>query len=310
MHNYCSAVSKDYIHRWLILYNSLKKYDNDFRFFTVCHNNEVKTLLELMALERVVLITIEQIEQLDPELASVKASRNNKEYSWTSKGSILLYLFKNYRELNHILWLDSDIVFYSSPEPIFRQLRECSVLLTKEGFIEKHMDLNNIYGIFNTGLMGFNRNANAMKCLNTFRKKCIDWCYDTVEPGRWSDQMYVNYWPWLYNDIKVIDDFGINANAWNIQDKSIHSNGGDLYINQNKLVFYHYSGFRFNNFNEFDLCCYIDLPQSVIKLLYVPYVNSYQNMIHTVNKYINNFYNGMNYKELKYMNYYKAGGSI
>lgn len=291
-----------------MLYNSLNKYDTDFQFFFICQSKDAKSLLELMRLEKAVILDIEQVEKQDSELAIVKATRNNKEYSWTSKGSILLYLFNNYPELDHLLWLDSDIIFYSSPEPIFNQLNNCSVLLTKERFPEKYMDLNNIYGIFNTGLMGFKKNANSLKYLQTFRWKCIDWCYDRVEPGKWSDQMYINYWPWLYQDIKVIEDIGINVTGWNVQEKSVHKIDNEIYINSNKLIFFHFSGFRYNNYNEYDLCCYIHLPKDAIRLIYIPYVTAYRKTIQTVNSYINHFYNGLNYKEMKYMNYYCAGG--
>jgi hypothetical protein len=308
-HYYCTVLSKGYIHKGLILYNSLKKHDQDFKFFFVCMDDEVKSLLERMALDRVILITMRQIEAKDQELAAIKATRNDKEYIWSSKGSVFLYLFNNYPMLKHIVWLDGDTEFYSDPEPIFNELRKCSILLTKERFVEANRGLNDIYGIFNTGLMGFNKNRNAINCIMWFRKKCIEWCYDRVEQGKWSDQMYVNNWPVMFNDVRVMEDIGINVTAWNIQGASVNKLDTDIYIDGKKLVFYHYSGLKFMNYNEFDLCSYIDLPKDVKELIYKPYIERYQKTINYVNGFIDNFYNGLYYKEYKYCNYYLSGGN-
>jgi hypothetical protein len=273
-------------------------------------DDEVKSLLKSMALERVILITMKQIEAQDPELAAIKATRNDKEYIWSTKGSVFLYLFRNYPKLNHIVWLDGDTKFYADPEPIFNELSKCSILLTKERFVEANSGLNDIYGIFNTGLMGFNKNSNAINCIKWFRKKCIEWCFDRVELGKWSDQMYVNNWPMMFKDIRVIKDIGINVTAWNIQGTEVSLLANDIYINGEKLVFYHYSGLKFMNYSEFDLCSYIELPKDVKELIYKPYIEKYQNMINYVNGFIDNFYNGLNYMEYKYCNYYGSGGKV
>jgi hypothetical protein len=271
-------------------------------------DDEVESLLKRMTLDRAILITMKHIEAQDPELAAIKAVRNDKEYIWSSKGSVLLYLFRNYPKLNHIVWLDGDIEFYANPEPIFTELGKCSILLTKERFVEAYSELNNIYGIFNTGLMGFKKNSHTINCLKWFRKKCIEWCYDKVEPGKWSDQMYVNNWPVMFYDVRVMKHIGINVTAWNIQGARVSKQEDEIYINGEKLIFYHYSGLKFINYNEFDLCSYIDLPKDVKELIYMPYIEKYQNMIDQVNGYVDNFYNGLHYKEYKYCNYYKLGG--
>jgi predicted transcriptional regulator len=112
-HNYCSIFSKDYIYKGLVLYNSLIKYDQDFHLFFICINDEVRNLLERMQLNNVTLINMKDIENQDRELANIKNTRNDKEYIWTSKASVLLYLLNNYPEIDHIVWLDGDTAFLS-----------------------------------------------------------------------------------------------------------------------------------------------------------------------------------------------------
>lgn len=275
-----------------MLYNSIKKYDMDFKMFFICMQDEVKDLLEKILQEKAVLISIKAVEAQDRELASVKAGRNEKEYAWTSKASIFLYLFNNYSELDHILWLDSDIIFYSSPEPIFSELGLCSVLLTRERFKGNNIKLNNVYGIYNTGLMGLRRDRNAVGFINWYRRKCIEWCYDKVKKGKWSDQMHLNKIHVNPGWIGVSKNTEMNVTPWNIQGCIVKKLADDIYVDGKKLIFYHYSGFKPLNAEEFELCSYIELQEDVVRLLYVPYVNSYKQMIIYVNKFKNDLFKG------------------
>lgn len=308
MHYYCTIVSKDYLYKGLILYNSLKKYDKDFKMYFICMQDEVKDLLGKIIHDNAVFILIKDVELWDTALASVKPGRSEKEYAWTSKASIFLYLFSTFEELNHILWLDSDIMFFSDPQPIFSELKLCSILLTKEGFKGINKKLENVYGVFNTGLVGFNRNEYSIKRIELLRNKCIEWCYDWILPGKWSDQMYLNQWSKRFRGVRVVKNIGINATAWNIQGCIARKAGNEIYLDDTELVFYHYSGFRCYNKNEFDLCCYIEIPEEVKTHIYMPYVENYRETIEFIDSYDKNIYKENSMEEIKFFNYYNTGG--
>ncbi|MGE5630417.1 MAG: glycosyltransferase [Caulobacteraceae bacterium] len=308
MHYYCTIVSKEYLHKGLMLYKSLKKYDQAFKMFFVCMNDDAKALLSGIITDNAVFISIEDVEREDTELASVKAGRNEKEYAWTSKASIFLYLFKNYPKVDRILWLDSDIVFFSSPKPIFDRFKSCSILLTKERFKGINKRLNKVYGIFNTGLMGFKRDKYSIKCLKWFREKCIEWCFNWVLPGKWSDQMYVNDWEKRFKRVRVIKHTGINVTAWNVQGCKIEKVDNKIFLDHKKLVFYHYSGFNYFNKNEFELCCYIKIPEAVKREIYMPYVKEYQSIIELLDSYDKTIYKEKSMDGADIKNYYRASG--
>ena len=291
-----------------MLYNSLKKHDKEFKMFIICIQDEVKNLLGKIIYENAVFIPIKDIETWDSELISVKSGRSEKEYAWTSKASIILYLLSNYAELNHIVWLDSDIVFYSDPQPIFNELKLCSILLTKEGFKGINKKLENIYGVFNTGLMGFKRNEYSIKRINWLRKKCIEWCYDWILPGKWSDQMYLNHWGKRFKEVRVIKNIGINTTAWNVQGCKARKIGNEIYLDNTKLIFYHYSGFHYYNKNEYDLCCYIGIPEDVKTHIYIPYVENYRDTIEFIDSYDKTIYREKSMEEVTLFNYYNIGG--
>ncbi|HYF84000.1 MAG TPA: glycosyltransferase [Clostridia bacterium] len=304
MHNYCTIVSKEYLHKGLMLYNSLKKYDASFRLFFICMNEGVKDILSTIISEHAEYILIEDVERQDAMLALVKASRNEKEYEWTSKASIFLYLFNNYPILEHIVWLDSDIVFFSNPEPIFRELDNCSILLTKELFKGDNVKLNNVYGVFNTGLMGFKRDIYALRSIKWFRERCIEWCYNLVLPGKWSDQMYVNDWEERFIRVRVIENIGINATPWNIQGCVINKVDNDIYLDGEKLVFYHYNGFSYFNKKEFDLCYYIELPEAAVSEIYKPYIAEWQRTLELLDSYDKTIYKEKSISTINIQNYY------
>ena len=209
-----------------------------------------------MELSNATLISIKDVENDDWELANIKRTRNDKEYIWTSKASILLYLLNHFSELDHIIWLDGDTAFLSDPQPIFDEWGNYSVFLTEEQYKGEYEWLSKIYGVYNTGFMGFKGDPNAFRCLEWFREKLIEWCFDKPENGRWSDQMYVNDWVTRFHNVGVARNLGINANLFISSQNTVTREDDNLYINGDKLILFHYYGFKYFDGNEFDLCAH------------------------------------------------------
>src|SRR5690606_8924168 len=114
------------------------------------------------------------VEREDHRLRAVKATRSDKEYIWTAKASIMLFILRRFPYASHIVWLDGDTFFYSNPEPIFAEWGHRSIMLTGERWrkADKHKIYR--YGKYNTGFMGFKRDGHALRCLHWFRDRLID----------------------------------------------------------------------------------------------------------------------------------------
>lgn len=283
-HFYCSTFSKEYAYKGLLLYNSIKRHDRDFQFFMICLNNEVKTLFEKMNLTYATLISMEEVEKDDKELLTIKDSRNIKEYIWTSKASVCLYLFKHFTEIDHIVWLDGDTFFLGNPDPIFTEWADCSIALTEEKWLEEHSILGETNGIYNTGFMGFKRDPHAMECLSWFREKLIEWCFDKWEHGLWSDQVYVNDWTERFKNVGIIDNIGVNLTPYIINyrlaNETINQIDNEIMINNEKVIFFHYYGFKYYDGNVFDICNYVmDFRDDLTQILYLPYINACKDML-------------------------------
>lgn len=278
-HNFCSIYSDEYAYKGLILYRSLEKQDKDFRLFLIFLSDECKQVFEDFNYKNITCINMSQIEKFDPALLEAKVTRNVKEYIWTAKASVMLYLLESFAELEHIAWLDGDTYFFSSPEPIFEEWGDASILLTDEGFTGPYEYLGKKHGIYNTGLMGFKRDREAVKALEYFREKLLAWCYDRFEPGLWSDQLHVCDWPERFSNVKLVGNLGINLTPFKLfrinveENGTISSSDGEIYINSVKLVFFHFYGFVYFEGEQFDLCSYdMTFSDQAIRVIYFPYI--------------------------------------
>lgn len=308
-HFYCSTFSKDYAYKGLLLYNSIEQHDSDFHFFMICLHDEAKNLFEKMNLSHATIISLEEIEKEDRELLSVKSSRNDKEYIWTAKASVCLYLFNHFKEINHIVWLDGDTFFLSNPEPIFTEWGDYSVTLTAEKWLEEHSILGEMNGIYNTGFMGFKRDEYSMGCLYWFREKLIEWCFDRWEKGRWSDQVYANDWPDRFQNVGIIENVGVNLTPYIINyrliDRPVIKTEKDIFINNEKVIFFHFYGFKYYDGNVFDICNYVmNCRDDVTKHIYIPYINAAIDMIEKINEVDRNLIQERNLKDYHIRNYF------
>jgi hypothetical protein len=308
-HYYYSTFSKDYAFKGLLLYKSLEKHDKDFEFFMICLHDEAKKLFEKMNLAHATIISMEDIEKEDKELLSVKNSRNDKEYIWTSKASIGLYLFNHFSEIDHIVWLDGDTLFLSDPEPIFTEWGDYSITLTEEKWREEHSFLGDTNGVYNTGYMGFKRDDHAMESLQWFREKLIEWCFDKWEYGLWSDQVYVNDWKKRFKNVGIIENIGVNLTPYIInyrfKESPIIKSSDDIYIDNKKVIFFHYYGFKYYDGNVFDICHYVmNHRDDVIEQIYIPYLNACNEIMEQIKAVDSTFNIEKNSKDYHVRNYF------
>ncbi|MDD4504663.1 MAG: hypothetical protein PHS15_07530 [Clostridiaceae bacterium] len=281
-HYYCSIASNEYKYKVLALYNSMVKHDKDFIFFIICMNDEVLASFSALKLANTELIPVKEIEAVYPNLAEARKTRNEKEYAWTIKPSAFLYIFDKYDYIDHVLWLDGDTMFLSDPDPIYMEWDKHSILLTEEKYSGKYEYMSRMYGVYNTGLLGFKRDDNSFECLKWLQARLNEWCYDRMENGLWSDQMYVNDWPQRFKGIKVIKNPGVNMTPfilWRLtveENSHVVTRSDGIYVNNSRLILFHYYGFRYKSRNEYDLCSYKDwgFSKAVIQNIYVPYINA------------------------------------
>ncbi|KUO72729.1 MAG: hypothetical protein APF77_01820 [Clostridia bacterium BRH_c25] len=271
-YNFCTIVTGEYLPKALALYFSLKRNAKSFHLWICCMDDLVYDVLNKFHLSNVTLITLKSIE--DNELLSVKSLRYTYEYCWTLKAPLLLHIFNCYKNIASIFYIDADTYLFSSPEKLFNQLKSFSVLLTMHNFTTSFKCLYTQKGRYNAGIIGFRRDENALRCICWWRDRCIDWCYDKIESGKFGDQKYLMEFRKKFGGIYRERMVGANAAIWNIADCSISEYEGKVQINGKDLIFYHFSGLIICNEWEYGLWRweYPELDENVRRLIYLPYV--------------------------------------
>jgi len=294
MNVYCTLFDSQYLSRGLSLYESLKKHSkNDFLLYIFPFDDQAFEKLKSLNLDNVVLIRQSQFE--NAELLKLKTSRSRGEYCWTCTPVIIEYILQNFNPTS-CTYLDSDIYFYSSPER-FLDLGSHSVTITEHRYTKKY-DKTLTSGKYCVQFMTFLNNLDSLKVLSWWKEKCLEACELNVEKGLCGDQKYLDDWLERFPGIvKNIDNIGVGAAPWNIQQYSLTNKNGVVYLSDSlskdiPLCFYHFhaiqvfDGFRFV-LSQYELSfkIYLYIYRQYIKKL--RYVNSKYSLVFDKNNLTN-----------------------
>jgi hypothetical protein len=158
-----------------------------------------------------------------------------------------LYVFKHFPDVELISYVDADLFFTSSLEPIYAELSNKSILIIRHNFPQRFKWLERT-GVFNVGFLSFRNDSHGLECLQIWREQCLDWCYDRVEEGRYADQKYLDVWPARFNGhLVVVRHKGANVAPWNWMNYSIRNVNGRVEIDGEPLIFFHFAGLKILN---------------------------------------------------------------
>ena len=202
-------------------------------------------VLSTMMLRRVEVVRLSAFE--DDALLGAKATRNQLEYCWTCTPSFPLWLLRNHPELESVTYVDADLMFFSSPEPLFEELGRGSVSIIEHRYSPRLEHLAREYGIYNVEYMTFRNDVRALEVLDWWRDRCIEWCYDRIEDGKVADQMYLNDWPERFEGVVVVQHPGAGLAPWNVEVFDVTEDPGGIKVNGMPLIFYHYSSFSISD---------------------------------------------------------------
>jgi len=229
--------------------------------------------LENLNLSKVTLISLDEFE--DEELLKVKSSRSIAEYCWTSTSSTILYVLEKFN-VESCTYLDADMYFYSSPQPIFDELGNDSILITEHRYSPQY-NKEIKAGKYCVQFVTFKNDEYGLKALKWWKDKCIEWCFAKYEDGKFGDQLYLNDWTERFEHVHVLQHLGGGLAAWNVQQYDFLEENGKLVgiekITGKKFdaIFYHFHYLKFFNNNEIELGRRT-LTQNVLNLFYKPYI--------------------------------------
>lgn len=244
MFHFCTYFDQHYLARGLALYQSLREHCPEFRFWVLCMDDITYQTLTELKLSGVYPIALEEFERDDEPLRIAKANRSRIEYYFTCTPALPLYILNHWLEVDLITYIDADLFFFASPAPLFDEMAEGSVSIIGHRFPQKLKGLE-INGIYNIGWLSFRRDINGISCLKWWRDRCIEWCYDRIENGRFADQKYLDDWPTRFQNVVVLEHKGANVAPWNLSNYHLsYQNGNAVIVDNQPLIFFHFHGLK------------------------------------------------------------------
>ena len=276
MYYFCTYFDQHYLSRGLALYRSLKAHCPAFRLWVLCMDERAHDILTQMALPEVQLIRLEEFEEGDEPLLSAKQNRTRIEYYFTCTPSLPLFVLNHWDEVDLITYLDADLFFFADPAPIYEEMGQHSIAIIGHRF-PPHLRHLERTGIYNVGWLSFKRDKNGLACLRWWRERCIEWCYDKHENGRYADQKYLDQWPTRFQNVIVLQHKGANLAPWNLANYKIKIDGKMVLIDSEKMIFFHFQGLKQSNrwlYNT-NLANYKASLSHVVRLkIYSPYIQA------------------------------------
>lgn len=240
MYYFCTLFDRNYLFKGLSLYQSLRKTCHSFTLYILCMDDLTRSVLAALNLNNVRLISIAEFE--DEALRSVKPKRSVAEYCWTCTPSLLLYVLATNPEIDLITYLDADLLFFSSPDPVFTEFASNSIMIIEHRF-PAHLRYLEANGIYNVEMVAFRLDENGVECLTWWRERCLEWCFNRLEDGRLGDQKYLDDWPTRFAGVHVLRHLGAGVAPWNVEQYDVTEVDDRIMINGYPLVFYHFHQF-------------------------------------------------------------------
>lgn len=238
----CTIASLDYLPQVEVLKNSLDRHCPTFQLAILLVDVEFKKP------EKIGNVTLYSPSMLldDSVIRKLKERYDIVEFATALKPYLLKFLLQ---ESERVIYLDPDIRVYSSLQEIFLTLLENPIILTphklrvKSGAVGNLQDLNRLkYGIFNLGFIGVSKEGKPMLDWWAERTTFLSTRYhgDSV----FTDQKWIDLLP-SYFQFKILNNLGCNVGPWNIDERQLSKVAGEIFVDDKRLIFFHFSQFNF-----------------------------------------------------------------
>jgi hypothetical protein len=186
----------------------------------------------------------------------LRSKYNDFEFCNAIKPFLCYWLFEEFKDAEHIVYLDSDLAFYNTIE-LEKELKKYSAIITphslsefpNDNMLTSELDINNS-GLYNAGFFIITNSEVGKKILNWWKKRTFEYCYIDFEKGMLHDQIWLNFFPLYFENVLILKNPGYNVAHWNLHERFLSFKDNIFVNDQYKLVFFHFSGFAFDEVNK------------------------------------------------------------
>ena len=241
---YCTYFDHNYLPRGLALYHSLQRHAPGAELWVLCLSEACHRALLALDLPKLVAVRMVDFEAANADVAATRPSRSQIEYYFTCSPAWILFVLESNPDAEWVTYLDSDLFFFASPDPIYDEMNDAAFGIIPHRF-SRGLEDQRRFGLYNVGWVSARRRDDGIAVLRWWRERCIEWCYDRVEGDRFADQRYLDSMPELFSGVHVISHLGANLAPWNLADCRLEWNDGRIEIERRyPLVFFHFYGVK------------------------------------------------------------------
>lgn len=230
-----------------VLGETLKKHHPDWQFWLCLSDQEPEGFV--FDFNKEPIDGVVRIEDLGiPRLQSWIFEHDVVELCTAVKGQMLVRLLEGGAE--KVVYLDPDIALLSDINDIVSLLDENEILLTphqlttetkRETIIDNEI-ASLAYGIYNLGFLAVANRQEGIRFARWWRDRLLDFCFDDVPRGLFTDQKWCNHVPVFFDSVHIIKDPGYNVASWNLSQRpiSVDTHGRVLAAGK-PLKFFHFT---------------------------------------------------------------------
>ena len=247
MNHYCTYFDRGFLVQGVALGRSLAAHDPGAVLWVLALDEETEAMLRALGQPDLRVVPLAELEAADPGLAAAKANRTRVEYYFTLSPCWPRWLLAAHPEIGRVTYIDADMAFFAKPKPIFDAMdaAQASVLITAHRFPGWQRAHYERHGRYNVGILSFRNDAAGRGCLEDWRTRCLAWCHDRLEDGKYADQKYLDDWPArLGAALLVLDHPGVNLAPWNWLSQPCEVRDGAVLAGGRPLVLFHFARFR------------------------------------------------------------------
>lgn len=248
--HFFTSVTSNYIPKARVLAKSVKRHCPDSVFHLVLCDN----LPETFQIEQEPFDQVLHIEDLSLPVENVEQwifTHTVVELCTAVKGQAFVKIFES-TDAQKVVYLDPDIVVFDDLLELSGLLDKYSVVLTPHQ-VEPESEVDAIrdneicslmHGVFNLGFVAIRRSSEGLRFAKWWRDRLIDFCYDNIPNGLFTDQKWVDLAPAFFDDLFILREKTYNVATWNLTHRHVtEGEEGQYFVDGKPLQFYHFSGF-------------------------------------------------------------------
>ena len=267
LRTYCTLFDKNYLYQAIALHRSLLRHGGAFRLFALCMDNTAFQMIEALQSDSLIPVSVGSMMEPDVELLRLRTTHG--QFCWACQPLICQYVLDNF-EADMVTYLESDSLFFSSPEALFNEIGDRSVSLVPHNY-SSEFDNSAAAGRFCVQFNAFRNDPVARAVLSTWRNACFQ--YDKERPRSYPGQTCLDNWPAEFSGVAVIEHPGAGVAPWNISGYRLEDDRVPPLVDGQPVVFYHYHQYGRLKNGSHEIGSY-PMTGKIVDCFYVPYVEA------------------------------------